>query len=225
MGHLSTMHYRVIEQAFTQTELDQFVEYWENNTDSIYVTRGMNKLQDPWDRTIVKEIVKPVLSKHFDTSLENLGDNIYRHDAPYYPHVDISKNIYPCFNVLIPIAQETPVEQHFIIYDQWVKEYVGATWLGEWYEQLEDFDNNKKRAYPFNDSIVEGIKGDQVLDHLTIQGKERALFKGLTGVALDFKPGNIIVFDSKHIHATGTMTGGWKMGLTLRFAGDYYEYF
>ena len=219
------MHYKVIEQAFTQNELDQFVDYWENNADSIYVTRGMNKLQEPWSLPIVQRIIKPVLDRYFDTSIKNLGDNIYRHDAPYYPHVDISKNIYPCFNVLIPIAQEKPVKQHFIIYDQWVNEYVGATWLGEWYEQQADFDNNKKRAYPYDDKIVEGIYSDKVLDHLTIQGKERALFKGLTGVALDFKPGNLIIFDSKHIHATGTMTDGWKMGCTLRFAGDYYEYF
>tara|TARA_B100001287_G_scaffold276301_1_gene286648 strand:+ start:1923 stop:2585 length:663 start_codon:yes stop_codon:yes gene_type:complete len=220
------MHYKVIEQAFTQTELDQFVTYWENNTDKIYHTNSMNKIQDPWDLPIVKEIVKPVLDKHFDTSLKNLGDNLYRHEYPYYPHVDISKSIYPCFNVLIPIAQQNPVEQHFLIYDQWVNQPIGATWLGEWYSKQEgDFDNNKKREYPLGDSVVEGIKGDQILEHLTIQGKEQALFKGLTGVALDFKPGNIIVFDSKHIHATGTMTGGWKMGLTLRFVGDYYEYF
>ena len=52
------MHYKVIEQAFTQTQLREFVAYWENNTDKIYHTNSMNKMQDPWDLPIVKEIVK-----------------------------------------------------------------------------------------------------------------------------------------------------------------------
>ena len=47
------------------------------------------------------------------------------------------------------------------------------------------------------------------------------MFKSCSGVALDFTPGNLIMFDSKYIHCTGKMNCKWKVGLSLRFKGSF----
>jgi hypothetical protein len=45
------------------------------------------------------------------------------------------------------------------------------------------------------------------------------LFFGLTGHALNYKPGNLLIFNSKYIHATGKMLAKHKIGLSLKFKG------
>ena len=76
------MHYKVIEQAFTQDELDQFVDYWENNTDSIYVTRGMNKIIHQNKGIMQIEIADDYKKEVFDylNKLNFKWINTIRHD-------------------------------------------------------------------------------------------------------------------------------------------------
>jgi hypothetical protein len=186
----------------------------------------MYKIEDPWNLSIVQENIKPVLSNYFNTNLENIGDNIYKHNDPYFPHCDTSID-YPCFNVLIPLKVHNDLEQKFCIFDQYINDFSsGATWMGKWYAAASEFEHNKKRRFPFKDSIVEN-KTDVDIDEemftrcLEARGRDRLLFKNLSGIAVDFTPGSLIIFDSKHIHCTGRMDCDWKMGLSLRFKGEF----
>ena len=47
------------------------------------------------------------------------------------------------------------------------------------------------------------------------------MFKQCSVNVVDYAPGNLIIFDSKYIHCTGKMKCEWKMGLSLRFKGNF----
>ncbi len=220
------MHYKIYENVFDQTRIDTIVEYYDNRFADTHLTNGMYKIEDPWNLAIVQENIKPVLSSYFNTDLENIGDNIYKHNDPYFPHCDTSVD-YPCFNVLIPLKVHNDLEQKFCIFDQYINDFTsGATWMGKWYAAASEFEHNKKRRFPFKDSIVEN-KTDVDIDEemftrcLEARGRDRLLFKNLSGIAVNFTPGSLIIFDSKHIHCTGRMDCDWKMGLSLRFKGEF----
>jgi hypothetical protein len=220
------MHYKIYEDVFDQTRIDTIVEFYNNRFADTHLTNGMYKIEDPWNLSIVQENIKPVLSNYFNTNLENIGDNIYKHNDPYFPHCDTSID-YPCFNVLIPLKVFNDLEQKFCIFDQYINDFSsGATWMGKWYAAASEFEHNKKRRFPFKDSIVEN-KTDVDIDEemftrcLEARGRDRLLFKNLSGIAVDFTPGSLIIFDSKHIHCTGRMDCDWKMGLSLRFKGEF----
>jgi hypothetical protein len=220
------MHYKIYEDVFDQTRIDTIVEFYNNRFADTHLTNGMYKIEDPWNLSIVQENIKPVLSNYFNTNLENIGDNIYKHNDPYFPHCDTSID-YPCFNVLIPLKVHNDLEQKFCIFDQYINDFSsGATWMGKWYAAASEFEHNKKRRFPFKDSIVEN-KTDVDIDEemftrcLEARGRDRLLFKNLSGIAVDFTPGSLIIFDSKHIHCTGRMDCDWKMGLSLRFKGEF----
>lgn len=222
------MHYKIVENAFDQTIIDTIIEYYDNRFAETHLTNGMYKIEDPWNLDIVQENIKPVLSNYFNTDLENIGDNIYKHNDPYFPHCDTSVG-YPCFNVLIPLKVHNDLEQKFCIFDQYINDFSsGATWMGKWYAAAPEFEHNKKRRFPFKDSIVENktnleIDEEMFTSCLEARGRDRLLFKNLSGIAVDFTPGSLIIFDSKHIHCTGRMDCDWKMGLSLRFAGVFGE--
>ena len=220
------MHYKVYEDVFNQKIINSIIDYYNNYFDDVHFTNGMYKIENPWSLEIVKQNIKPVLSKFFNTDLENIGDNIYKHNDPYFPHCDTSIG-YPCFNVLIPLKVDKDLEQKFCIFDQYINDFSsGATWLGRWYAAAKEFEHNKKRRFPYKDNIVENktqndIDEDFFTKNLEHRGRDRLLFKGCSGVAVDFKPGSLIMFDSKHIHCTGKMVCDWKMGLSLRFKGQF----
>lgn len=220
------MHYKVYEDVFDQSIVNSIIDYYNNYFDDVHVTNGMYKIENPWSLEIVQQNIRPVLSNYFNTNLENIGDNIYKHNGPYFPHCDISIG-YPCFNVLIPLKVDKDLEQKFCIFDQYINDFSnGATWMGRWYAATKEFEHNKKRRFPHKDSIVENITQNDIDEdfftkNLEHRGRDRLLFKGLSGVAVDFKPGNLIMFDSKYIHCTGRMICDWKMGLSLRFKGEF----
>lgn len=222
------MHYKVFKHVFKPNILENIYKYYLDNTDSVHSTNGMYKIENPWDISYIRKMIEPVLKDYFNTDLPNIGDNIYKHNNPYFPHVDLSIE-YPCFNVLIPVKVADNIEQKFCIFDQYVNDTsMGATWVGEWYDTMKDFEHNKKRRYIFNDETVEGSSQKDIddrfyEDYLASKGRKKSLFKGLTGIAVDFAPGDLILFDSKYIHATGKMDCEWKIGLSLRFKGDFYE--
>ena len=104
------MHYKIFENVIDKKLINDIFTFYNNS--ETYTTNGMHKVEQPWTLEVVRNL-EPILSNYFDTSLENIGDNIYKHDFPYFPHVDISKAGYPCFNVLIPIKVENDIEQKF----------------------------------------------------------------------------------------------------------------
>ena len=221
------MHYKVYKNVFNSGVINSVTEYYNNRFEETHLTNGMYKIEDPWNIDIVQQNIKPILSKYFNTDLENIGDNIYKHNDPYFPHCDTSIG-YPCFNVLIPLQVHNNLEQKFCIFDQYINDFTsGATWMGKWYAATPEFEHNKKRRYPYKDKIVKNITtqdiDEELFTHLETRGRDRLLFKGLSGVAVDFYPGDLIIFDSKHIHCTGKMECEWKMGLSLRFKGLFED--
>ena len=218
------MHYKIFENVIDKKLIDDIFTFYNNS--ETYTTNGMHKVEQPWTLEVVRNL-EPILSNYFDTSLENIGDNIYKHDFPYFPHVDISKAGYPCFNVLIPIKVENDIEQKFCVFDQYVNDFsAGATWVGKLFNAMKEFEHNKKRRFIFKDSIVQNKTGEDIdedfyVNYLEYRGRDRNMFKSCSGVALDFTPGNLIMFDSKYIHCTGKMNCKWKVGLSLRFKGSF----
>lgn len=220
------MHYKVYENAFDLEIIKGIFNYYTEYK-NIHSTNGIYKIEHPWNIDIIQNTIKPILSQYIDTNLPNIGDNIYKHNYPYYPHVDLSGASYPCINVLIPIKVHNNVEQKFCIFDQHTTDFsTGATWVGNHYDIIKDFEHNKKRKFIHNDDTIKNKTGYDIDENFYINNidhidRDREMFKSLSGVAVDFKPGNLIVFDSKYIHCTGKMTCDWKIGLSLRFLGKF----
>ena len=53
--------------------------------------------------------------------------------------------------------------------------------------------------------------------YLESKSRSRELFWGLSGNVFSWEPGNVIIFDSRHIHCSGKMNCDAKLGLSLRF--------
>lgn len=210
---------KLFENVFDKSGL--LCEFFEKETKTY--TNQMNKVTHPWDKDIVQEHVRPVLDTFMHTDGECLGDNFYKHEKSYFPHVDISNGVYPCVNVLIPLMTSEPCDQKFIVTDQYVTDYNGSTWVGKYYDQMPEFDNNKKRRYLGNEvhnkSLV--ISDDDFNEYCPTD--DIKLYNPLDLNVFDFKPGNILLFDSAFLHFSAKMQCKWKIGLSLRFAGSLQE--
>lgn len=221
------MHYKVLADVIPLSVITVLVDYFNNNSHRHRTTNSMVKIDFPWTIPTIRDSLYNILNTYVDVDLPNLGDNLYKHNFPYFPHVDL-ENGYPCFNCLIPLLLSENNPQHFVIFDQYVNDVNnGKTWLGNF--SLEgNFEANKKRKFPFDDEIVENLTTENIDQdfydsYLKYDYRDEQLFKGMTGVATDYKPGNLILFDSKYIHCTGKMNNSYKMGLSLRFKGKLSE--
>lgn len=186
------------------------------------------KINHPWKH--LNTILDPIFSKFFKTQNGN-GGNIYKHTNVYTTHVD-SFEPHQMINALLPIYVPPSVEQqHFVVFDQWVENGFGQTWYGDRTDINEhgDFDFNKKLAQtPFNDQRVynkttDAIDQDFYKKYLDYSCHKPEYFKGLTGTAYEFKPGNLILFNSNQLHTTGKLVSDWKMGLHINFDGSLDE--
>jgi hypothetical protein len=205
------------ENILSQEILDELLYFFHTNTHLHKDTMGMTKISQPWP--YVEPILGHILSKILPIE-KNLGDNFYKHNFPYFTHID-SNNNPNSYNLLIPLHIENNAEQKFIIFDQYCTDYAGATWIGDIWKPKQDFETNKKREFPYKDTTVVGCT-DRPIDSNLYKDLEYAfrneeMFFGLTGTAYDYKPGNILIFPSNRLHCTGKMTCKYKIGLSLRF--------
>lgn len=193
------------------------LDFFETNTHLYRDTMGMTKISNPWQ--YVDHILNPILSAYIDTS-KNLGDNFYKHSFPYFPHIDSCGNP-NSYNVLIPLKLSDPVDQKFVIFDQYCTDYTGATWIGNIWKPKGNFESNKKREFPSLDPDVVGCTDKPIdptlYDILKYDFRNEEMFYGLTGTAYDYSPGDILIFPSNQIHCTGKIECKWKIGLSLRF--------
>lgn len=205
------------KNVISQSIVNELLNFFNNNLELQYQTMGMTKISRPWD--YVKDILNPVLSDILPTE-KNLGDNFYKHDFPYFIHIDSNKNT-NSYNVLIPLYVDNNVEQKFIVFDQYCTDYNGATWIGDIWKPDGDFNSNKKRQFAYKDPSVIGCTNNPVdlslYQDLEYDYRNEEMFFGLTGRAYDYKPGNILVFPSNRLHCTGKMICDYKIGLSLRF--------
>lgn len=219
-------HYKIIKNALTPSEVDFLVNYFNNNKSmQVEHSNSMIKITKPWEKLEVRSFLTPILLKYFDVeNTKNLGDNFYKHSRPYFPHVDLYGGNYPCINCLIPLYLSDNFPQSFVIFDQYVNKNVGRTWIGD-LEFKTDFVANKSFGFMYKDSIVQGLTNKEIDDdlyNLYLKGEYRPkeLYYGMSGVTIDWQPGDIIFFDSKYIHASANIKNSYKLGLSLRFAID-----
>lgn len=205
------------ENILSQEIVDELLSFFHSNSHLHYDTMGMTKISKPWD--YVQDILQPVLYKIIPTD-KNLGDNFYKHNFPYFTHIDSNGNP-NSYNVLIPLYVDNNEDQKFIVFDQYCTDYSGATWLGDIWKPEGDFSSNKKREFAYKDPTVVGCTENPVdaelYDVLRFDYRNEEMFFGLTGVAYDYKPGNILIFPSHRLHCTGKMLCKYKIGLSLRF--------
>lgn len=219
-----------IENAIPLEVCDHIKKFFDERTD-LHVWKENNpnviKINNPWKH--LKEILDPVFKKHFNPNAGE-GGNIYKHTNVYTTHVDSFEN-YQMINALIPIYLPEDRDQHFVVFDQWVDNGFGCTWYGDRGDIKEngDFDLNKKASLtPYTDPRVYD-KTDEDIDmnfynqYLDFPMHKPEYFKGLSGKAYPFKPGNLILFNSNQLHTTGKLNTSWKMGLHINFVGSVEE--
>lgn len=214
------MHYAVHEDVIDLNVVRDILNLYHNSKSIRETTVAMDKLNNPWQYEAIKQL-DPVIQQYVDTS-HNIGDNVYKHSHPYFPHVDISDD-YPCVNVVIPLYIHENKKQKFIIFDQYVCSKNPRTWLGS-FQIPGNFEKNKKSTFMYLEDDVENLTSKPIdktfyKEHLDIPNFTEELFFGMSGNAVDYKVGNLIIFDSKYIHCTGKIEADYKIGLTLRFKG------
>ncbi len=224
------MRQQGFENAIPLEICKQIKDFFDDNPD-LHINKSNNpnvtKINKPWSH--LHEILNPILSQYFETR-NGQGGNIYKHTNTYTIHTD-SSDQQQLINCCIPIHLEvTQPQQKFIVFDQYTDNGFGRTWYGDRDTSTNgDFDSNKKiSTIPYNDPIVHACT-DSPIDkdffdlHLNHSHCKYEYFHGLTGTVYDFKPGNMIVFNSNNIHSTGKLVGPWKMGLLIQFEGTLEE--
>jgi hypothetical protein len=158
------------------------------------------------------DIIEPYLLYDFSNFV---GGNFYRHNKPYFPHVDRQESWGDSIVVVVPIWYNGEMPS-LVVFDQYILNGP-STWMMGY--PAPNFDTNKARlGRPYDDPDVIGLTDKDISDELyeVLPKHPRSMYFGLSGNASKFKPGNAIEFDSKYIHATGQMSA-YKLGLTLRF--------
>lgn len=192
------------------------------NREIHYNTRTMEKASLPMQDAEFVDCINEIISSV--TGAKDyliVGDNFYRHAISYFPHCDAIEDS-AWMNIVIPLRLENSRgQQKFIVFDQtWQGQ--NATWVGNL--KLEgDFYSNKKISQRPCDSdlLQQRTNADLPMDiwqHMDSKYFNRDYFYSMSGRAYDWTPGNIIVFDSQHIHATGQMQCEFKTGLSIRIA-------
>lgn len=225
-----TLRHTVFENAMPLEVCEYIFNYFHEHPE-FHVNKANNpnviKINSPW--THFKDVLDPILSKYFKTN-KGQGGNLYKHTNLYSLHVD-SDEPYQMVNCCIPIYLTEPEKtQHFMVFDQWVDNGFGQTWYGDRSDLNNyNFDFAKKVPMtPYNDPRVydkteADIDPEFYANYLEFDMHKPEYFKGLSGRAYDFKPGNIVLFNSNNIHCTGKLQGPWKMGLLINFEGTVEE--
>lgn len=215
------MHYQVHKNVIPKNIIDEILTFFNTNISLRENKNYMDKINDPWSYNVVNQL-EPILNKFINTE-KNLGDNIYKHSYAYFPHTDTHPE-YDSINALIPLFIQGNNYQPFVIFDQYCVNPKAKTWMIS-EDTNTTFEKNKvERQKISEDNQVIGCTNKPVDSYLYenfLKNNHRpeSLFYGLTGTAVTYKPGNLILFNSKYIHATGTMQAKYKIGLSLRFKG------
>jgi hypothetical protein len=219
------MHYS-LKNILSADELKYFIDYYDSHEH--YVTKGMEKLAIPFDdadfMAVIHDLIKNKLGITANYTI--VGDNYYKHDKSYFPHCDAT-NERAWLNIVIPLVQYNVFgSQKFVVFDQlWLGPNV--TWMGPKINKIidtnitEDFASNKKiNQRPTDSEFLQNDTAHALPQVLWQQFDDnefgRDYLHGLDGIAYNWIPGDIIVFDSQHIHATGKMQCKSKLGLSIR---------
>lgn len=151
----------------------------------------------------------------FMLGFERVGGNYYQHEIPYLPHTDHKEKWENTINVVVPL-QTTDPDACLVVFDQkYHKDSV--TWCLH-YGVINFEVNTGVAGRPYDYKDVEGLTDKDISDEIyeKLSWASRDSWFGLTGDIMPFTPGNLLIFDNKHIHATGVLNGV-KTGLSLRY--------
>lgn len=160
-------------------------------------------------------IFQSIIEKELGQNLIFCSGNYYKHTIPYLPHTDYKTYQKNTINVVIPL-EYTGQLPHLIIFDQqW--ELDSVTWC--MHHSVLKFETNigvKGCPYEYpvtglTNKPIDTYLYNNFLNHYP----DHCLF-GLSGLALPFDVGSLIIFNNKRIHCTGKMNGE-KLGLSMRF--------
>ena len=194
---------KILINAISNSEIDTLLQEYEAY-DS-YESESMRKAPPG---KAVKAIDEMMIG------YKRIGGNYYKHSKPYLPHTDHRKDWGNSINVVVPLYSSDP-NAHLVIFDQKYHDD-SVTWC--LHKGLIDFKVNTGVKGRPADYDVEGLTNkdiDNDLYHFLTWAPKDQWF-GLTGEAMEFKPGNMLIFDNKYIHSTGNLNGT-KIGLSLRY--------
>jgi hypothetical protein len=216
------MHYKEYADVIPLEIRKEILNFFYENQNLVVNSNYMEKINNPWKFEVVQQLESILTEFDIDTS-HNLGDNIYKHSYAYFPHTDTDSN-HDTINVLIPLFVEGDNYQPFVVFDQWCSDKQAKTWMIDDDSDTEFHKNKSIRTSINNDITVQGCTDCEIDDnfyyrYLENNFRPKELFFGLTGHALNYKPGNLLIFNSKYIHATGKMLAKHKIGLSLKFKG------
>lgn len=212
------MHY-IVRNILNQEELNYLIDYFNNREH--YITQGMEKLTVPIDDEEFMSFINNLIQHKLAITGEYkvVGDNYYKHAMSYFPHCDATTSK-AWLNIVIPLEQyEQFGNQQFVVFDQtWTGK--NMTWIGN-AEISGDFLSNKKtNQRPADCDLLTDATGTELPDTIWQQLNRKYFtkdyFYSMSGTSYDWIPGNIIVFESQHIHATGNMKSKEKLGLSIR---------
>jgi hypothetical protein len=189
--------------VFTEEEIQNMLD--EYNSVDEYNTSGMNKASPGPATKSIDELMD---------GYERIGGNYYQHKKPYLPHTDHREEWRDTVNVVVPL-QTTDPNASLVIFDQ--KYYRDSvTWC--LHMKVKHFSVNTGVAGKPCDYDCDGLTDEPIDDDLYeyLKWAPKEQWYGLTGDAYSFTPGSAILFDNKHIHATGVLQGV-KTGISLRY--------
>lgn len=194
-----------IQDAVSQEIINELIA--EYNSISDYETNTMKKASALPTLEILKKVdnidIDKILIAHF-----------YKHTSPYYPHSDYQSAEKD--NIVIPLEIIDGPNPYLIIFDQlWASQ--GITWTGN--ADISFKINKGVKGRPFDYDIIN--KTDQPISESLykrfLQWQPKDFWYGLSGTPYELKPGNLLQFDSKQLHATSVMKCKEKLGLTIRY--------
>lgn len=189
--------------------INNLIDYY--NTIGVYDTSTMNKASPGKAVDLLKEILEDTLGKN----LVYAQGNFYKHETPYLPHTDYKTYQDGKINLVIPLEYSNTLP-HLVIFDQeW--HFDSITWC--MHHPVQSFKVNTgvkgcPHEYPVLKLTQKDI--DDILYFRYLNHYPKNTLFGLSGNAYPFRPGSMIIFDSRRIHCTSKMSGT-KLGLTLRF--------
>jgi hypothetical protein len=234
-----------LKNVFNKDELNIFKQNFESkkdlcnkayeNSDHLILPIGHNINQD--------DCINQVLQK-LDLPAEKLiGDNWYLTDQGYGPHADAPKgSIGQYLHVVIPIEKSFQEPHTLIVFDQASK--IGTLSFTGKLEQTDvavadenvskNIDNQHHR---FSDCQKTGVaRSEYVTNSTNTQIDDdfyqrycdwvypKNMFWGLSGAVFPWQPGDVIMFNSSQIHATGRMPEKTtKLGISMLFKLDSSE--
>ena len=150
------------------------------------------------------------------------GDNFYKHPHPYFPHSDAPEEDPEYYlHIVVPIEKPYDEDQYFVVFDQMSK--IGrATYIGFTTYELNFEVNKTIRGEIPTDFITDfANNGIDTKFHETYLPYPLEWYNGLSGNAVAWKPGSVIIFPSNRIHCTGKMPENVeKMGVSIRLKMD-----